>query len=224
MVADVPKALIIHQDEDDMRLFIELVPPIAPVLPRRLDTVRDDETEEKTERDPQDQHFSGGFGAPGAARVGCASALHMFGGRSSTWESGSRLLLQQRCAKTSPLLWLREVYKSQCKLQTYVQLRGGRAGGRQLDGSVTQQPVHRVHSRCCPSRHTGAPPQRRELIVGRRRALSPAPSLSLSGAEGPRVYAPLHTQSCTAMRSWTARKPASTLNCAGVFLFRMIQS
>lgn len=34
VVAYVPKALIIHQDEDDVRLFIELVPPIAPVLPR----------------------------------------------------------------------------------------------------------------------------------------------------------------------------------------------
>lgn len=102
MVANVPKALVIHQDEDDVRLCIELVPPIAPVLPRRLDTVRDDETEENTERDPQDQHVSGGFGAPGAARVGCAGALHMFWGRSGTWESGSRLRLQPRWVKTSP--------------------------------------------------------------------------------------------------------------------------
>lgn len=203
-----------------MRLFIELVPPIAPVLPRRLDTVRDDETEEKAERDPQDQHVSGGFGAPGAARVGCAGALHMFGGRSSTWESGSRLLLQQRCVKTSLLLWLREVYKPECKLQTYVQLRGGRAGGRQLDGSVTQQPVHRVHSRCCPSRHTGAPPRRRELMVGPRRTLSPPPPLSLSGAEGPRVYAPLHTQSCTGMRSGTARKTCEHTELRGCLSFQ----
>lgn len=63
-----------------MRLFIELVPLIAPVLPRRLDAVRDEEAEEKPEREPQDQHVPGGLGAPGPARGGCASALHMFGG------------------------------------------------------------------------------------------------------------------------------------------------
>lgn len=63
-----------------MRLLVELVPAIAPVLPGRLDAVRDDETEEKSERNPEDQHVPGGLGAPGSAGGCCASALHMFGG------------------------------------------------------------------------------------------------------------------------------------------------
>lgn len=84
---------------------------------------------------------------------------------------GSKQVLSSSCARFT---------NQSARRQTYVRFRGGRAGGRQLDGSVTQQPVHRVHSRCCPSRHTGAPPRRRELMEPRRRTLLLSLSLSLS--------------------------------------------
>ena len=75
VVPDIPEALVVHQDEHDVRLgarLVELVPPVArlrvPVFPRQLNAprLRNDEAEEQTHRHPQQIHVSGGLGAPGA--------------------------------------------------------------------------------------------------------------------------------------------------------------
>lgn len=113
--------------------------------------------------------------AAAPARCTCSGAQRHLGIRFASSSATTTTL----CQSESSVLHLREVYKPESTLQTYVQFRGGRAGGPQLDGSVTQQPVHRVHSRCCPSRHTRAPP-RRELVEARRRTLALSRALSLS--------------------------------------------
>lgn len=79
VVANIPETLIVHQDEDDVRLraarLLEVVPSVAqlgvPVFPRQLNAprLRDDEAEEQTHRDPQEEHVSAGLGAPGAVTV-----------------------------------------------------------------------------------------------------------------------------------------------------------
>ncbi|MEQ2213859.1 hypothetical protein XENOCAPTIV_022356, partial [Xenoophorus captivus] len=80
MVPNIPKALIIHQDEDDMRLggrLLELISPVTqrgpPVFPRHvLDAPcrRDDEAEEESHRRPPEEHASARLGT--AAEVICA--------------------------------------------------------------------------------------------------------------------------------------------------------
>lgn len=68
VVTDIPETLVVHQDEDDVRLLAGPIEVIAAVVPRRLvaPRLRHDEAEEHSQRNPQDQHVSGGLGAPGA--------------------------------------------------------------------------------------------------------------------------------------------------------------
>lgn len=88
MVAHIPEALVVHQDEDDvwrllLLLLVLLTRPlevIAAVVPRRVMVAprpRDDEAQQQAQRKPRDQHVARGFGAPDADAV---SLLMMGGG------------------------------------------------------------------------------------------------------------------------------------------------
>lgn len=65
VVADIPEALVVHQDEDDVRLLLTRpIEVIAAVVPRRVVVAprpRDDEAQQQAQRKPRDQHVAGGF-------------------------------------------------------------------------------------------------------------------------------------------------------------------